>query len=318
MPTSTARPFASGRSACLSRIAGSLLAVNLMVLVSATPATAGHWSHDFESAEARARREGRPLIVHFSATWCGPCRRMEAETLHRPGVGELLDSSVGVMVDIDARADLKSRFNVKMMPTDVVVAPNGTVVFRREGFADLAGYRSSIEPALAMATPPRTRPPQPQPGRPRADRSQLASQAGGESGRAADRSTPPARSRTNPTPMMRGFSVIALHDRREWVKGSDEFAADHRGQRYLFCNEDERQQFLQRPRLYTPRLLGCDAVLFQRDDRALLGSVDFAAFYGSELFLFIDDETRRMFKADPDAFMATRMVTVEEIESVTR
>ena len=32
------------------------------------------WSDDLETARAQARREDKPLLVYFTADWCGYCR----------------------------------------------------------------------------------------------------------------------------------------------------------------------------------------------------------------------------------------------------
>jgi thioredoxin 1 len=67
----------------------------------------------------------RPLLVDFSATWCGPCRMMApavealAETYR-----DRLDVAV---VDIDASPDLASRFGVTAVPT-FLVFKDGQVV----------------------------------------------------------------------------------------------------------------------------------------------------------------------------------------------
>ena len=303
-----------------------LTAAAISLLITALPRTAvaGHWSHDFETAESQSRSQRRPMLLHFSAPWCGPCRRMSAETLHQPQTLAMLDQAVGVEIDIERRPDLKTRFGITSLPTDIVLSPDGQVVMRRSNFADVYAYMASVGAAIAQATPPR----QPSPRQP-SSRPPVRSRPSEPETQLVDRNVAPEPPASPPPtsspvrtrqrlPMVRGYSVVALHDRREWVKGSDEFSAEHRGQLYYFVDDQERQQFLRRPRQYTPRLLGCDAVVFQNEDRATLGSVDFAAFYGTDLFLFASDQSRRAFKADPERFMQTRVVTLDEIETVVR
>ena len=308
-------------SRCLAKSQASLLlpAVSLLLLLAADNARAGQWSHDFESAQAQAQATGKPMLLHFSATYCGPCRRMEAETLHRGEVARLLDDCVGVLIDVQQRKDLMNRYGIKTIPTDVVVDAGGREVYRRKSFATASAYRNELAGVMQRATPR----PAPQQVVPERTRPLLAGQ--NEQPKAAPQAMPRETASTNPPartrariPMVKGYSVVALHERREWTKGSPDFAAEHRGQLYWFSDEVEKQQFLQRPRRYTPRLLGCDAVIFEQEDRATMGSVNFAAFYGDDLFLFVSDEQRRVFKTMPEQYLHNRVVTLDEIESVTR
>ncbi|HID23667.1 MAG TPA: hypothetical protein EYP14_14900, partial [Planctomycetaceae bacterium] len=44
------------------------------VCLSAATTDAAVWRSDFSEAWQEAQKTGRPLLVHFYADWCGPCR----------------------------------------------------------------------------------------------------------------------------------------------------------------------------------------------------------------------------------------------------
>ncbi len=95
--------------------------------------TAG-WQVNFEKAEAQAKEQGVPLVVHFHAHWCGPCRTMESEVLQTADVLAALRSGIiGVKVNADDRRDLVSRFGISALPTDVIISPNGQVLSKSAG-----------------------------------------------------------------------------------------------------------------------------------------------------------------------------------------
>ena len=56
-----------------------------------------------------------PVLVDFSATWCGPCKQLE------PVIEDLADHYAGrvkvVKVDIDGARDTASRLGVMSIPT---------------------------------------------------------------------------------------------------------------------------------------------------------------------------------------------------------
>ena len=70
---------------------------------------------DDASFEAEVVRETRPVLVDFSATWCGPCRKLE------PVVHEIAGDYEGklkvVRVDVDRAPNTAAKFAVLSVPT---------------------------------------------------------------------------------------------------------------------------------------------------------------------------------------------------------
>lgn len=107
------------------------------------------WMRDFSDAAKVAKQVGRPLLIHFHATWCGPCRQMEKEVLHHSDVRDLLSQNfVAVMIDSDQHPELISQFEIKSLPTDVVIAPNDVVLLKAEGGRDRKTYLAQLRHTL--------------------------------------------------------------------------------------------------------------------------------------------------------------------------
>lgn len=95
-------------------------------------------SHDFpwapwdEATFARARAEGKPILLHIGATWCHWCHVMDEDTYTHVGVTTLIrDHFIAIRVDTDLRPDINERYNQGGWPTLAVLDGEGEVLLGR-------------------------------------------------------------------------------------------------------------------------------------------------------------------------------------------
>lgn len=89
--------------------------------------------------------EGLPLVLDFSATWCGPCKKIA------PIIEELAgeyDGKVNVgKCDVDDNEELATKFGIRNVPT-VLFIKDGNVVDRHVGAASKSVFVEKINALL--------------------------------------------------------------------------------------------------------------------------------------------------------------------------
>lgn len=112
--------------------------IALLALVSfgfALSAAASGPTISFSSAKQKAAREGKILLVDFTATWCMPCRWMDETTFSdRQVLSYLRENYVSIKVDIDDFDGfaLKQQYKVSSLPTMIFFSSDGRQVDRVE------------------------------------------------------------------------------------------------------------------------------------------------------------------------------------------
>lgn len=84
----------------------------------------------------------RPVVVDFSAEWCGPCKMMA------PILKEVA-SNVGekariIKIDVDKNQEVARKYQIVSVPT-IMIFKNGQTLFRQSGVIQARQLQSLIE-----------------------------------------------------------------------------------------------------------------------------------------------------------------------------
>jgi thiol:disulfide interchange protein len=113
------------------------VAAAIAILVSTSWLRRAHevipWQTDFQAARLESQKTGKPILLDFSADWCGPCQEMRRTTWSDTRVADSLRSFIPVQVNIDNNSQLASQFEVRGIPHLVVVNAKGDITKKSEG-----------------------------------------------------------------------------------------------------------------------------------------------------------------------------------------
>ena len=91
------------------------------------------WHHSLSSAMREAQEGNRLVLIDFNATWCPPCKEFAKVTLEDGRVKNKMKGFVFAKIDVDAHREDAVRYQVRVIPTHMIVSADGEVLHREEG-----------------------------------------------------------------------------------------------------------------------------------------------------------------------------------------
>ncbi len=106
--------------------------------------TSIQWISSFDEGLKIARAKNCPLMVDFSAEWCGWCKKLDEDTWTNKDVILLAQKFVCVKIDCDTDRQTPARYGARSLPTILFINPEAKVIHQ------VIGYRNPEDMIVEM------------------------------------------------------------------------------------------------------------------------------------------------------------------------
>jgi thioredoxin-related protein len=122
----------------------SLKTTDLGFYIGKPTPKAGHfpWEKDMETALKRAMAENKPMMIMMTATWCGPCKMLEQNTLSDGWIQQFMKDFV--VVQAYEVEEINTKYNVNAYPTLVFTDKTGKEAHRTMGYQPAVSFAGNI------------------------------------------------------------------------------------------------------------------------------------------------------------------------------
>lgn len=238
------------------------------------------WRSSYRKAYKEAAEKGQPLLVEFTATWCGACQKMQKQTFGDPKVVTFVQSGfVPLAIDADRHSDLVRGFRIEAFPTTIVVSPELKILKRFSGYQSSSTLLTDLNKVVEENF---------------AERDDVRPVS----------ATKPVN--TSPT-AFDGFCLVSILDENKVRRGDGQFRAMYRDQELTFFSEQHRQKFLANPEKYWPAFDGKCLVSERERREETVGDPRMGVTWRGRLWLFADKEQQKRFLQAPHKYASSGM-----------
>jgi len=262
-----------------------LLALWCLALNSAWAKPPG-WSTDYWEQIRKSAKEAKPVVLHFRAEWCGPCKVMEKETLKNDAIRDVMKHDfVGIYIDIDKEPEIAARYGVTQLPSDLVVDSCETPLLASQGKLAPDQYLAFLEAGSKRYC----------------EVVRVRDMVGME----------PLVPRPQRL-ILNGFCPVTLVEKRIWQVGDSQWEVIHRNQKIHFASAEAKIAFEANPADYELPHDGVDPITAKKSGKVVFGKNAFGAIYDKKYYFFDSEENRDAFKANPEAHVLPQIIPAPE------
>lgn len=101
-----------------------------------------YWLNKLDVAKKIANSSNRLILIDFWASWCGPCKVMDAELWQSSEAQKISRNFVGVKINVDLEKSLVAYYKVKSIPKVIIITVTGDIIWEKAGYDNAESYVS--------------------------------------------------------------------------------------------------------------------------------------------------------------------------------
>lgn len=109
------------------------------------------WNDTFAEAQAKAKKESKPMLVLITSEQCRWCRKLEATTLQDEAVIARINSQFKAVHVTRDKSVYPKNLSAKMVPMSYFLDGDGKVIYSIPGYWPSEDYQSILDDALRKA-----------------------------------------------------------------------------------------------------------------------------------------------------------------------
>lgn len=106
------------------------------------------WSANFADAQAKAKKESKPMLVLITSEQCRWCRKLEMTTLEDESIISKINTQFAAVHVTRDKSVYPSTLTAKMVPMSYFLSPEGKVLYAMPGYWPIEDYQSILTDAM--------------------------------------------------------------------------------------------------------------------------------------------------------------------------